>query len=112
MGTGGVGSAPHLYGELFKMMTGVELVTVNYRGAGLALLDLISGQVQVTFDVVISAIEHIRAGKFTPLGLTPANGLTALPDVPPIRHCVPGYDATTWHGPRAPATPPPQNTAI
>src|SRR5260370_42268176 len=68
MATGGVGSAPHLYGELFKMMTGVERGTVNYRGAGLALLDLISGHGEVTFDVVISSIEHIKAGKVAALG--------------------------------------------
>jgi len=112
MATGGVGSAPHLYGELFKMMTGVELVTVNYRGAGLALLDLISGQVQVTFDVVISSIEHIRAGKLRPLGVTTAKRLTALPDVPPIGDSVPGYDASSWDGIGAPANTPPEIIAI
>jgi tripartite-type tricarboxylate transporter receptor subunit TctC len=63
MATGGVGSAPHLYGELFKLMTGVDLVTVNYRGSGPALPDLISGRVQVMFDVVISSLAHIRAGE-------------------------------------------------
>ena len=70
MATAGVGSAPHLYGELFKMMAGVDLVTVNYRGSALALPDLIGGQVQVMFDVVISSIGHIRAGKLRPLGVT------------------------------------------
>src|SRR5260370_12226950 len=112
MATGGVGSAPHLYGELFKMMTGVELVTVNYRGAGLALLDLISGQVQVTFDVVISSIEHIRAGKLRPLGVTTAKRLTALPDVPPIGDSVPGYDASSCDCIGAPANTPPEIIAI
>src|SRR5215468_1479937 len=112
MATGGVGSAPHLYGELFKMMTGVELVTVNYRGAGPALLDLISGQVQVTFDVVISSIEHIRAGKLRPLAVTTAKRLTALPDVPPIGDSVPGYDASSWDGIGAPANTPPEIVAI
>lgn len=112
MATGGVGSAPHLYGELFKMMTGVELVTVNYRGAGPALLDLIGGQVQVTFDVVISSIEHIRAGKLRPLGVTTAKRLTALPDVPPIGNSVPGYDASSWDGIGAPANTPPEIIAI
>ena len=68
MATGGVGSAPHLYGELFKTMTGVDLVTVNYRGSGPALPDLISGRVQVMFDVVISSLAHIRAGELRPLG--------------------------------------------
>src|SRR6516164_8244089 len=112
MATGGVGSAPHLFGELFKTMTGVELVTVNYRGAGPALLDLISGEVQVTFDVVISSIEHIRAGKLRPLGVTTAKGLTALPDVPPIGDSVPGYDASSWDGIGAPANTPPEIIAI
>ena len=112
MATGGAGSAPHLYGELFKTMTGVELVTVNYRGAGPALLDLISGEVQVTFDVVISSIEHIRAGKLRPLGVTTAKGLTALPDVPPIGDSVPGYDASSWDGIGAPANTPPEIIAI
>ncbi len=84
MATAGVGSAPHLYGELFKMMAGVDLVTVNYRGSALALPDLIGGQVQVMFDVVISSIGHIRAGKLRPLGVTTTTRLDVLPDVPPI----------------------------
>jgi tripartite-type tricarboxylate transporter receptor subunit TctC len=112
MATGGVGSAPHLYGELFKIMTGVDLVTVNYRGSGPALLDLISGQVQVMFDVVISSIEHLRMGKLRPLGVTTAAPLAALPDVPPIGDSVPGYDASSWDGIGAPADTPPEIVAI
>jgi tripartite-type tricarboxylate transporter receptor subunit TctC len=112
MATGGAGSAPHLYGELFKIMTGVDLVTVNYRGAGPALLDLISGQVQVTFDVVISSIAHIRAGKLRPLGVTTAKRLAVLPDVPPIGDFVPGYDASSWDGIGAPVNTPPEIIAI
>jgi tripartite-type tricarboxylate transporter receptor subunit TctC len=112
MATGGVGSAPHLYGELFKLMTGVELVTVNYRGSGPALLDLISGQVQVMFDVVISSIEQIRVGKLRPLGVTTARRLTALPDVPPIADFLPGYDASSWDGIGAPANTPVEIIAI
>jgi tripartite-type tricarboxylate transporter receptor subunit TctC len=112
MATGGVGSAPHLYGELFKMMTGVELVTVNYRGTSPALLDLISGQVQVMFDVVISSIEHIRAGELRALAVTTANPLSALPDVPPIGDSVPGYEASSWDGIGAPANTPPEIIAI
>jgi tripartite-type tricarboxylate transporter receptor subunit TctC len=108
MATGGAGSAPHLYGELFKIMTGVDLVTVNYRGAAPALLDLISGQVQVTFDVVISSIPHIRAGRLRPLGVTTAKRLAVLPDVPPIGDFVPGYDASSWDGIGAPANTPPE----
>jgi tripartite-type tricarboxylate transporter receptor subunit TctC len=112
LATGGVGSAPHLYGELFKMMTGVELVTVNYRGSGPALIDLVSGQVQVMFDVVISSIEHIRAGKLRPLGVTTAKRLSALPDVPPIADSVEGYDADSWDGIGASANTPPEIIAI
>ena len=112
MATGGAGSAPHLYGELFKMMTGVDLVTVNYRGAGPALLDLISGQVQGSFDVVISSIAHIRAGKLRPLGVTTAKRLAVLPDVPPIGDFVPGYDASSWDGIGAPVNTPSEIVTI
>ena len=102
MATAGVGSAPHLYGELFKMMAGVDLVTVNYRGSASALPDLIGGQDQVMFDVVISSIGHIRAGKLRPLGVTTATRLEVLPDVPPIGDFVPGYEASSWDGIGAP----------
>jgi len=112
MATGGIGSAPHLYGELFKMMTGVDLVTVNYRGSGPALPDLISGRVQVTFDVVISSLAHIKAGELRPLGVTSANRLATLPDVPPIADSVPGYDASSWDGIGAPVNTPPEIIAI
>jgi tripartite-type tricarboxylate transporter receptor subunit TctC len=112
MATGGIGSAPHLYGELFKTMTGVDLVTVNYRGSGPALPDLISGRVQVTFDVVISSLAHIRAGELRPLGVTSTNRLAALPDVPPISDSVPGYEANSWDGIGAPANTPPEIIAI
>jgi tripartite-type tricarboxylate transporter receptor subunit TctC len=112
MATGGVGSAPHLYGELFKMMTGVELVTVNYRGTAPALLDLIAGEVHVMFDVVISSIEHIRAGKLRALGVTTAKPVIALPHVPPIGDSVPGYDASSWDGIGGPANTPPEIIAI
>src|SRR6516165_687943 len=102
MATAGVGSAPHLYGELFKMMAGVDLVTVNYRGSASALPDLIGGQDQVMLDVVISSIGHIRAGKLRPLGVTTATRLEVLPDVPPIGDFVPGYEASSWDGIGAP----------
>jgi tripartite-type tricarboxylate transporter receptor subunit TctC len=106
MATGGAGSAPHLYGELFKMMAGVDLVTVNYRGSAPALPDLIAGQVQVMFDVVISSIGHIRAGKLRPLGVTATTRLEVLPDVPPISDFLPGYEASSWDGIGAPANTP------
>ncbi|MGB5182547.1 MAG: tripartite tricarboxylate transporter substrate binding protein [Xanthobacteraceae bacterium] len=106
MATGGAGSAPHLYGELFTMMAGVDLVTVNYRGSAPALPDLIAGQVQVMFDVVISSIGHIRAGKLRPLGVTTTARLDVLPDVPPISDFLPGYEASSWDGIGAPANTP------
>jgi tripartite-type tricarboxylate transporter receptor subunit TctC len=81
MATAGVGSAPHLYGELFKMMAGVDLVTVNYRGSAPALPDLLGGQDQVMFDVVISSIGHIKAGRLRPLGVSNTTSLDVLPDI-------------------------------
>ena len=112
MATGGIGSAQHLYGELFKAMAGVDLVTVNYRGAAPALPDLIAGRDQVMFDVVISSIGYIRAGKLRPLGVTTAKRLNVLPDVPPIGDFVPGYDASSWDGIGAPANTPPEIIAV
>ena len=112
MAAGGAGSAPHLYGELFKMMAGVDLVTVNYRGSALALPDLVAGQVQVMFDVVISSIGHIRAGKLRPLGVTTTARLEVLPDVPPISDFLPGYEASSWDGIGAPANTPPEIVGI
>jgi len=112
MATGGAGSAPHLYGELFKMMAGVDLVTVNYRGSAPALPDLIAGQVQVMFDVVISSIGHIRAGKLRPLGVTTTARLDVLLDVPPISDFLPGYEASSWDGIGAPANTPPEIVEI
>jgi tripartite-type tricarboxylate transporter receptor subunit TctC len=112
MATAGVGSAPHLYGELFKMMTGVDLMTVNYRGSAPALPDLISGQNQVMFDVVISSIGHIRAGELRPLGVTTTTRLAVLPDVPPIGDFVPGYEASSWDGIGAPVGTPPEVITI
>src|SRR6516164_1195211 len=84
MASAGPGSAPHLFGELFKFMAGVDLTTVHYRGSGPALPDLIGGQVQVMFDVVLSSIGHVKAGKLRALGVTTAARLDTLPDVPPI----------------------------
>ena len=112
MGTGGPGSGQHVYGELFKVMAGVDLVTVHYRGAGLALPDLISGRVDVMFDPVASSIGYIRAGQLRPLGVTTAARIDALPDVPPIGDFVPGYEASGWDGIGGPANTPPEIIAI
>jgi tripartite-type tricarboxylate transporter receptor subunit TctC len=106
MGSGGPGSGPHLYGSLFEMMTGVELVPVHYHGTGPALPDLLSGRLQCIFDLVSSSIEYIRAGKLRPLGVTTARRYDVLPDVPPIGDFVPGYEASGWGGIGAPARTP------
>jgi|SRR6516165_3259360 tripartite-type tricarboxylate transporter receptor subunit TctC len=108
----GPGSAPHLFSELFKIMAGVDLVTVNYHGSGPALPDLIGGEVQAMFDVVSSSIAYIRAGRLRPLGVTTAARLDALPDVPPIGDFVPGYEAISWDGIGAPANTPPEIVEI
>jgi tripartite-type tricarboxylate transporter receptor subunit TctC len=112
LATAGPGSGQHIYGELFKMMAGVDLVTVHYGGAGAAFPDLMSGGVEVLFDPVASSIGQIRAGKLRPLGVTTATRTDVLPDVPPIRDFVPGYEATGWNGLGAPANTPPEIIAI
>jgi tripartite-type tricarboxylate transporter receptor subunit TctC len=106
MASVGPGSGPHVYGELFKMMAGVDLVTVNYSGTASALVDLIAGRVQVMFDLVDSSIGDIRAGKLRPLGVTTSRRMKVLPDVPPISDFVAGYEATAWRGIGAPTGTP------
>jgi tripartite-type tricarboxylate transporter receptor subunit TctC len=106
MGTGGPGSGPHMYGSLFEMMTGVELVPVHYHGTGPAFPDLLSGRLQCIFDLVPSSIGYIRDSKLRPLGVTTAGRYDALPDVPPIADTVPGYEASGWQGIGAPANTP------
>jgi tripartite-type tricarboxylate transporter receptor subunit TctC len=106
MASAGTGSTPHISGELFKMMTGVDMQHVPYRGAGPALTDLIAGQVQVMFDNLPSSAEHIKAGKLRPLAVTTAMRSEALPDIPVIADFVPGYEASTWNGIGAPKNTP------
>ena len=106
MGTGGPGSGPHMYGSLFAMMTGVDLVAVHYHGTGPAVPDLLSGRLQCMFDLVTSSIGSIKDGKLRPLGVTTATRYDALPDVPPIADTVPGYEASGWQGIGAPAGTP------
>ena len=106
MASGGVGSAQHVYGELFKMMTGVDMLHVPYRGGGPALTDLLAGQVQVMFDTMATSIEHIRAGKLRPLAVTGATRAEVLPNVPPVGDFVPGYEGTGWQGVGAPRNTP------
>jgi tripartite-type tricarboxylate transporter receptor subunit TctC len=97
---------PHIYGELFKIRTGTDMVLVHYRGAGPAMPDIISGRIQVMFDSVPSAIQQVRAGKLRPLGVTTATRLDVLPDVPAIAEFVPGYEASNWYGIIAPKDTP------
>jgi tripartite-type tricarboxylate transporter receptor subunit TctC len=98
----GNGSVAHVTGELFKMMTGVDMLHVPYRGASLALTDLIAGQVHVMFDNMPSSIEHIRAGRLRPLAVTAATRWQGLPDVPPLSDFVPGFETSAWAGIGAP----------
>src|SRR6516225_8785628 len=106
--SGGVGTSPHLSGELFKVMTGVELVHVPYRGTAPALTDLLAGEVQVLFDNLPGSIGHIKSGKVRALGVTAAKRVPALPDVPAIAETVPGYEASVWYGMAAPKGTSPQ----
>jgi tripartite-type tricarboxylate transporter receptor subunit TctC len=102
MASGGNGSSPHVAGELFKMMAGVDMVHVPYRGGAPGLTDLLGGQVQVYFANMPAAIEHIRAGKLRALAVTTATRSDALPDIPPVGEFVPGYEASGWFGVGAP----------
>jgi tripartite-type tricarboxylate transporter receptor subunit TctC len=102
MASGGVGSPPHLAGELFMMTTGVKLVHVPYRGSAPAITDMLGGQMQVYFDLIASSIEHIRAGKLRPLAVTTTKRLDALPDVPTVADFLPGFEVSAWQGLCAP----------
>jgi tripartite-type tricarboxylate transporter receptor subunit TctC len=94
----GNGTMQHVLGELFKMMTGVNMLHVSYRGAAPGLTDTISGQVQVMFDAIPSSIEYIRADRLRALAVTTALRSDALPDIPTVGEFVPGYDASSWIG--------------
>src|SRR6516165_1005681 len=106
MASGGVGSAQHVYGELFKMMAGVDMLHVPYRGGGPALADLLAGQVPLMFDTLATSIEHIRAGKLLALAVTSATRSEVLPDIPTVGDFVPGYEGTGWQGVGAPRNTP------
>ena len=100
--SGGNGTMQHISGELFKMMTGVNMLHVPYRGAAPALVDLLGGQVQVMFPGMASSIEYIRAGKLRPLAVTAATREKVLPDIPAVGEFVPGYEAINFYGVGAP----------
>jgi tripartite-type tricarboxylate transporter receptor subunit TctC len=106
MASGGNGSTAHVTGELFKMMAGIDLRHVPYRGTAPALIDLLSGQVQAMFDLMSTSIEHIRAGRLRALAVTTATRSEALPDIPTVSEFLPGYEAGTWNGIVAPANTP------
>ena len=98
MASFGVGSSSHVAGELFKMMTGVDLLHVPYRGSAPMLTDLVGGQVQMSFDSLPASIEHIRAGRLRPLAVTTATRSDALPDIPTVAEFVAGYEASAMGG--------------
>jgi tripartite-type tricarboxylate transporter receptor subunit TctC len=102
MASPGSGTGPRMAGELFKMMAGVDLVTVQYRGDAPALSDLMAGQVQIYFCALPPALEFIRAGKLRALAVASANRLDALPDVPTVGEILPGYEASGFLGFGAP----------
>jgi tripartite-type tricarboxylate transporter receptor subunit TctC len=102
MASGGIGNSTHMAGELFKMMTGVDLVHVPYRGSAPALTDLLGGQAQVMFDLIASSIAHIRSGRLRALAVTTTTRLEALPGVPTVGEFVPGYEASGGGGIGAP----------
>jgi tripartite-type tricarboxylate transporter receptor subunit TctC len=98
MASGGIGTGPHLAGELFKQMAGLDIVHVPYRGVPQAFTDLLAGQVQLMFPAPAVAVEHIRKGTVRALAVGSATRWQSLPDVPPVSDFLPGYEATTWFG--------------
>jgi tripartite-type tricarboxylate transporter receptor subunit TctC len=106
MGSFGTGTVSHVAGELFKMMTGVNLVHVPYRGSAPMVIDLLSGQVQVAFDVLTTSLPHIRSGALRALAMAEKTRFDQLPDVPTIDDAVPGYEASVWAGVGVPRSTP------
>jgi tripartite-type tricarboxylate transporter receptor subunit TctC len=106
MASAGNGTVSHVAGELFKMMTGVNIIHVPYRSTPPALTDLLGGQVEVMFDAIPTSIEHIRAGKLRPLAVTTAMRSETLPDISTVGEFVPGYEASAWFGVGAPKNTP------
>ena len=108
MGSTGTGSGAHMAGELFKMMAGVDMVHVPYRGGGAGLTDLLGGQVQVMFVSTVSSIEHIKTGRLRALAVTTATRSDEMPDIPTVGEFLLGYEASAWFGVGAPKNTPSQ----
>jgi tripartite-type tricarboxylate transporter receptor subunit TctC len=106
MASAGNGTFQHVSGELFKMIAGINMTHVPYRGVGAALIDLVGGQVQIMFDTLPASIQHIRAGKLRPLAVTAAMRSEALPDIPTVGDFLAGYESTAWWGIGAPKSTP------
>src|SRR5262249_39105358 len=108
----GVGSSSHLAGELFRFLAGADIVHVPYKGAGPAMVDVLSGQVQLYFATLPAAMPHVKSGKLAPVAITSAARSKALPGLPTVAESgVPGYEASTWYGLLAPARTPPEAVA-
>jgi tripartite-type tricarboxylate transporter receptor subunit TctC len=105
-GSNGVGATGHLAGELFKMMTGVNMLHVPYRGEAPALMDLIAGHVQVVFASMTGSLELVRSGQLRALAVTSTDRIAAVPEIPPLHEFVPGYELATWSGVGAPRNTP------
>jgi tripartite-type tricarboxylate transporter receptor subunit TctC len=108
MASPGIGSTPHVNGELFKVMTDTNMVHVPYRSAAAVMTDLLSGQVQLYFGTTASSLEYVRTGKLRALGVTIERRLDALPEIPTVAEFVPGYEASNWYGVGAPKATPAQ----
>jgi tripartite-type tricarboxylate transporter receptor subunit TctC len=106
MGSAGIGTPQHLYGEMFKQKCGIDMLHVPYRGGGRALTDLLGGHVQVMFDTLVTSIQHIRSNELRALGVTSPTRIDVLPNVPAVAEVVPEYEAEGWQGIAAPANTP------
>jgi tripartite-type tricarboxylate transporter receptor subunit TctC len=102
MASFGIGTASHLAGELLKQMAGINMVHVPYRGGALMITDLLAGQVQIGFDVMVTSLPHVRTGALRALAVAGSRRFEALPEVPTIAEALPGYEARTWAGVGAP----------
>jgi tripartite-type tricarboxylate transporter receptor subunit TctC len=98
MASSGNGSTIHMSGELFKMMTGINMIHIPYRGGAPALTDMLGGQVQVMFDNIPTSLEHVRSGALRPLAVTTTTRLDLLPNIPTVAEFVPGYESSAWYG--------------